>query len=165
MTEATDVDTHTTTGGQTFGNVNNAHGSTTPYRTETSAPTTSKYKGKNKNGGKGPNNNKNKANTVPSVNDSFEEMMPAINIALSLPGEKVASAKPIDGFRKDFSTYIAANMENGVDIVPLFRDSKDPIEILEKKRLPILKILDPIKSSATIKEKAQHVAKKIATRT
>ena len=99
-----------------------------------------KYKGKNKYGGKGSNNNKNTTNTVPSVTDSFEAMTPAIKIFLSLPGEKVASTKPIDGFRKDFSTYIAANMENGADIVPLFRDSEDPIEILEKKRLPILKI-------------------------
>ena len=57
------------------------------------------------------------------------------------------------------STYIAANMENGADIVPLFRDGEDLIVILEKKRLPILKILDPIKSSATIKEKALHAAK------
>ena len=50
-------------------------------------------------------------------------------------------------------------MENGADIVPLFRDGEDPIEILEKKRLPILKILDPIDKSATSKEKAQHAAK------
>ena len=93
------------------------------------------------------------------MNDSFEGMTPSIKIVLSLTGEKVASAKPIDVFRKDFSTYIAANMENGADIVPLFRDGEDLIVILEKKRLPILKILDPIKSSATIKEKALHAAK------
>mmetsp|Transcript_24988 Transcript_24988/g.23979 ORF Transcript_24988/g.23979 Transcript_24988/m.23979 type:complete len:87 (-) Transcript_24988:27-287(-) len=86
MTEVTDVDMPTTTGGPTSGNVNNAHVSTTPSQTETSAPTSSKYKGKNKNGGKGPNNNKNNANTVPSVNDSFEGMTPAIKIFLSLPG-------------------------------------------------------------------------------
>ena len=93
------------------------------------------------------------------MTNSFEGMTPAIKKILSLPGEKVASAKPIDGFRKDFSTYIAANMENGADIVPFFRDVEDPIEILEKKRLSILKILDPIDSSAMIKEKAQHAAK------
>ena len=124
----------------TSGNVNNTHGSTTPSQTETHAPTANKYKGKNKNGGKGSNNNKNITNNVPSMTDSFKEMMPVIKIFLSLPGEKVASAEPIDGFHKDFLTCIAANMENGADIVPLFRYGEDPIEILEKKRLPILKI-------------------------
>ena len=46
MTEDTDVDMPTTTGGPTSGNVNNAHVSTTPSRTETSAPTARKYKGR-----------------------------------------------------------------------------------------------------------------------
>ena len=158
MTESTDIETPTITGGPSSGNVNNTHGSTTQSRTNTSAPTASKYKGNNKHGGKG-NNNKNNANTVPSVTDSFKGMTSSIKIFLSLPGEKIASSKLIDGFRKEFLTYIAANMENGADIVPIFRDGEDPIEILEKKRLPILKILDPINSSATIKEKEENAAK------
>ena len=116
-------------------------------------------KEKNKNGGKGSNNNKSNANTVPFVTNSFKRMTPAIKIFLSLSGKKVASVKPIDGCCKDFSTYIAENMEKGADVVPLFRDGEDSIEILENKRLPILKILDLIDSSVTIKEKAQHTAK------
>ena len=46
MTGATDVDIPMATGGPTSGNVNNTHGSTTPSRTETYAPTASNYKGK-----------------------------------------------------------------------------------------------------------------------
>ena len=45
-----------------------------------------------------------------------------------------------------------------MDIVPFFRDGEDMIEILEKKRLPVLKMLDPIDSSALNKEKAQRAA-------
>ena len=78
-------------------------------------------------------------------------MTPSIKIFLSLPGEKVASTKLINDFRKDFSTYIAPDMKNGADIVILFRDDVDPIDISEKKRLPILKILDPINPDAKTK--------------
>ena len=54
---------------------------------------------------------------------------------------------------------IAANMENRADVVPPFRDGEDPIEVLEKKRLPVLKILNPTDSAAVTKEKSQHAAK------
>ena len=42
---------------------------------------------------------------------------------------------------------------------PTCRDGEDPIEILEKKKIPALKILDPINPSAATKEKAQYAAK------
>ena len=159
MTEATDVYTPTTTGGLASGNVNNTRGSTTSSSTKMTTPTSNKNKGRNRNSGKPSNGVKSTLSTVPSVTKSFEGMTPAINIVLLLPGEKVASVKPIDGFCKDFSTYVAANMENGVDVVPIFRDGEDPVEISEKKIFPVLKILDPIDSSASTKEKAQHAAK------
>ena len=88
------------------------------------------------------------------MTNSFEGITLVIKIVLSLTGEKIVSTKPINGFCKDLLTYIAAKMENGADIVPLFRDGEDLIENLKKKRLLILKILDPIYSSARIKEKA-----------
>ena len=56
-------------------------------------------------------------------------------------------------------------MENGAEIVSLFRDGDDPIKVLEKKRLPILKILDPNDLAVTVKEKSQHTAKEKATKT
>ena len=58
MTEANDVDTLTTIGRPSSGNVNNAHGSTTPSQTDTSASTATKYEGNNKDDGKGNNNKK-----------------------------------------------------------------------------------------------------------
>ena len=151
MIKATDVDMPTTTGWIASGNINSAQGSTTLLRTETPAPTINKKEGRNKNDRKSSNNAKNTTNTVPLVTESFEEMTPAIKTVLSLPGEKVASAKIIDGFCKDFLTNIVENMENGADIVPFFRDDEDPIEILEKERIPVLKMLDPIDPAATTK--------------
>ena len=60
-------------------------------------------------------------------------MTPEIRVVLTLLAEKVTLGKPMEGFRKYFSMYVAANMENRLDIVPLFRDRRDPIEALEKK--------------------------------
>ena len=75
-------------------------------------------------------------------------MPPAIKLVLALPGEKVTLAKLINGFCKDFLAYLAANMETGINIVPLFRDVEDPVDVLEKKMVPFLKIPKPSISSA-----------------
>ena len=48
---------------------------------------------------------------------------------------------------------------DSIDIVPLFRDGKDPIESLDKKRFPTLRIPEKLKSDATVAEKAQRAAK------
>ena len=125
MTEATGVDTPTPTGGPASGNTNSTRESTTLLRTETSTPTTNKNKGKNNNSGKPSNSVKNTVSTVPSLTESFEGMTPVIKIILQLLGEKLAL--------QEFLTYIPANTDNGADIVSLFRDGEDPIEILEKK--------------------------------
>ena len=80
-------------------------------------------------------------------------MTPSIRVMLALPGDKFTLGKPMEGFRKDVSTYVVVNMENGLDIVPLCRDGSDPIEALERKKIPVLKTHDPIDNSATVKEK------------
>ena len=61
-------------------------------------------------------------------------------------------SKPMDSFCKK-STYIAVNIKNDLDIVPLFRDGKDPSKALEDKRFLVLKMLDPINSTASTKER------------
>ena len=86
-------------------------------------------------------------------------MTPKIKLVLALPGEKVTISKPIDAFRKDFFTYIAATMENGIYIAPLLRYDLDPEVALEVKRFPVLKMLAPIDSSASSQEQSRHAAK------
>ena len=86
-------------------------------------------------------------------------MTPKIKLVLALPGGKVTLAKLINAFRNDFSTYIAATMENGIDIFLVLRDGLDPEVALEAKRFPVLKILDPIDSSASSQDQARHAAK------
>ena len=52
--------------------------------------------------------------------------------------------------------YMAVNVKNSLDIVPLFRDIKDPVQALEDKRFPVLKILEPINSLASDSEKTRQ---------
>ena len=58
---------------------------------------------------------------VPYVPERFEEINPAIKFMLNLPGEKFTLGKPMEG-SKIFLTYAIANMENGIDMVQLFRE-------------------------------------------
>jgi len=97
--------------------------------------------------------------SVPSISEGYEGMTPAIKVVLNLPGKNVTLAKLIEGFRKDSLIYVAANVENGLDIVPLFRDGNDPLETLEKKMFPVLKRKEPINSSASNLLKMIHAAK------
>ena len=60
-------------------------------------------------------------------------MTPAIKVVLMLPEEKVKKEKPMEPFQKNFATYVAANIKNGINIVIFFRDGKDPIQALEEK--------------------------------
>ena len=96
---------------------------------------------------------------IPSVAKSYEGMTPKTKLVLALLGGKVTLAKPINESCKDFSTYTAATMENGIDIVPLLRDVLYPEVALEAKRFPVLNMLAPIDSSASSQYQAQHAAK------
>ena len=76
-------------------------------------------------------------------------MTPTIKVVLTFSGEKITLSKPMDDSRKDFSTCIAANIENELSIIPLFRDGKDLTKALEDKIFPVLKIFDPTNSAAS----------------
>ena len=139
---------------------NKTGGPTNPSHTENNTPTMNRNRGRSRNGENTRNAlGGNASSYIPSVAKSYEGMMPKIKLVLALPGGKVTLAKLINAFRNDFSTYIAATMENGIDIFLILRDGLDPEVALEAKRFPVLKILAPIDSSASSQDQARHAAK------
>lgn len=77
------------------------------------------------------NSTRNTLNSIPLVIESYEGMKPVIKVVLTLPGESIKNRKIMEGFKIYFSTYLVANMDNMIDIVPLFRDGKDPVNLNE----------------------------------
>ena len=60
---------------------------------------------------------RNASSSIPSVAESYKRMTTAIKVVLTLPGKKVKNGKTMEGFKKDFSTYLVVNMDNRIDIL------------------------------------------------
>ena len=158
MTENSDVRSPPV-GGTVSRNTASTGESTTPSLTNNNSPPGNRYKEENMDRNNISSSTKNNSNIISTVVEAYKGMTPAIKLVLALPGEKIALAKPIDAFRKAFLTCLVFNKENGIDAVQLFRDGEDPVETLDKKRSPVLKILTPPNLSASIQEMAKYAVK------
>ena len=153
-------------GNNTLTNVTTSTTSTDP--SALTSPTTNTSRGSRRGGrnrndrnssNSGNNNAKTRTSGLISLKD-FKGLTPEIEAVLCLPTETCPNKESLEALRKTLSTYIGAKIENENDLVPLFRDDKDPEAELITNRFPTLDILEdlPEDPPPTEKEKKQYVA-------